>query len=235
MLSRAAEPNMPPTWRSRPFPEGSSAPFAARVGQLTNGADHRTVNGTADHASGPEQPDGPLEVVRRFEPRHGRTPGLQRQGRGVLHGPPQRGPWLAAARDCPPEVQRVFAALDQGGGHAHIRHEGWVTEEMNERRVAYLEDPAQLDPAKRAAGIDGLRPGDQPHRCRQAASRIIDPDAFAVAFVQGIEHPKVRGALEAPFDPDRSPVRSSCRSGICLARPVIGTARAGSLCRWTAI
>ena len=65
-------------------------------------------------------------------------------------------PWLAAARGCSPEVQRVFATLDQGGGHAHIRHEGWVTEEMNELRLRCLEDPAQLDTAKRAAGIDGL-------------------------------------------------------------------------------
>jgi hypothetical protein len=48
-------------------------------------------------------------------------------------------PWLAAARDCRPEVQRLFAALDQGGGHAHIRHEGWLTEETNRRRVAYLQ------------------------------------------------------------------------------------------------
>jgi hypothetical protein len=48
-------------------------------------------------------------------------------------------PWLAAARDRSPEVQRLFAALDQGRGHAHIRHEGWVTEEMSRRRVAHLD------------------------------------------------------------------------------------------------
>lgn len=80
----------------------------------------------------------------------------------------------AAASGWLPEVQRVFAALDQGGGHGHIRHEGWVTEEMNHRRVAYLEDPAQPDPVKRAAGIDGLRPGDQPHRCRQTAGTTAE-------------------------------------------------------------
>ncbi len=108
-------------------------------------------------------------------------------------------PWLAAARGCPPKVQRVFAALDKGGGHAHIRHEGWVTEEMNERRVAYLEDPAQLDPAKRAAGIDGMRSPEKLHRCREAASRITDPDTFAVAFARGIEHPLVRASLDAEF------------------------------------
>jgi len=32
---------------------------------------------------------------------------------------PER-PWLAAARDCPPEVQRVFAALDQDGPFATL-------------------------------------------------------------------------------------------------------------------
>jgi hypothetical protein len=96
-------------------------------------------------------------------------------------------------------VQRLFAALDQGGGHAHIRHEGWVTEGMNRRRVAYLEDPAQLDPAKRAAGIDGLSSFEKLHRCWKISSRITDPDAFAVAFARGIEQPMVRAALETEF------------------------------------
>jgi hypothetical protein len=73
------------------------------------------------------------------------------------------------------------------------------------RRVAYLEDPAQLDPEKRHLGIDGLRQNDQPHRCRSTATRITDPDAFATAFVRGVEHPKVREALDMPFDPARMP------------------------------
>jgi len=107
-------------------------------------------------------------------------------------------PWLSVARDCPAEVQRIFAALDQGGGHAHIRHEGWVTEEMNESRVRNLEDPAQLDPAKRAVGIDGVKLGDQPHQCGSVATRITDPEAFATAFARGIEHPDVRTALDSP-------------------------------------
>jgi hypothetical protein len=100
--------------------------------------------------------------------------------------------------------------------------------------VAYLEDPAQLDAAKRSAGIDGLKQGDQPHQCRQAATRIADPGAFAVAFARGIEHPKVRAALEAPLMLMRSPVRYSCRLRNCLARMVIGTARAGGLSQLTA-
>jgi hypothetical protein len=49
------------------------------------------------------------------------------------------------------------------------------------RRVAYLEDPAQLDPDKRRRGIDGLRSGGRHHICADLASRITDPDAFATS------------------------------------------------------
>jgi hypothetical protein len=80
-----------------------------------------------------------------------------------------------------------------------------VTEEASMRRAAYREDPAQLDQGKRDLGIDGLRQDDQPHRCRSTATRITDLDAFATAFARGIEHPKVREALDMAFDPDRTP------------------------------
>lgn len=114
-------------------------------------------------------------------------------------------PWLTIADSASPEARRIIAAIDAGGGHAHIRHEGSVTEEANMRRVAYLEDPAQLDPGRRYLGIDGLRQNDQPHRCRSTSTRITDPDAFATAFARGVVHPKVREALDMPFDPDRIP------------------------------
>lgn len=73
------------------------------------------------------------------------------------------------------------------------------------RRVAYREDPAQLDPAKRYLGIDALKPDDRPHRCGDAATRVTDPDAFTTAFAFGVEHPKVRAVLDTPFDSDRWP------------------------------
>jgi hypothetical protein len=147
-----------------------------------------------------------LEVVGRFEPRRAGLPEMSAgDAAAYLDARQAERPWLAAARDRSPEVQRLFAALDQGGGHAHIRHEGWVTEEMNRRRVAYLEDPAQLDPAKRAARIDGLLPGDQRHRCGSIATRIADPDAFAVAIARGAEHPDVRAALDTEFRERRVP------------------------------
>jgi len=143
------------------------------------------------------------EAVRRFEPRQA---GLPEAGDAAAYLETKQAerPWLGAARGCPPEVQRVFVALDHGGGHAHIRHEGWVTEEMNRRRVAYLEDPAQLDPDKRAAGIDGLKSSGS-HRCRASSSRITDADAFAEAFARGIEHPQVRAALDTEFTPKQVP------------------------------
>ena len=114
-------------------------------------------------------------------------------------------PWLGAGDKACPEAVRVIAAADAGEGHAHIRHEGWVTEERLMRRAAYLEDPAQLDPAKRATGIDGLSANDRRHFCADMATRIADPDAFATAFARGIEHPKVRAALDRPFDPEARP------------------------------
>lgn len=114
-------------------------------------------------------------------------------------------PWLTTADVASPETRRILAAADAGGGHAPIRHEGWVTEEASMRRVAYLEDPAQLDLGKRYLGIDGLRANDQPHRCASTSTRITDPDAFATAFARGVEHPKVREALDMPFDPVKAP------------------------------
>ena len=147
-----------------------------------------------------------LEAVGRFEPRGAGLPEMRTgDSAAYLDARLAARPWLAAARDRPPAVQRLFAALDQGGGHAHIRHEGWVTEEMNRRRVAYLEDPAQLDPAKRAAGIDGLKSPEGAHRGRNASSRITDPDMFAVAFARGIEHRAVRDALDTKFIPGQVP------------------------------
>ena len=77
-----------------------------------------------------------------FEPRRAGLPEVSiKDATAYLDKHHAERPWLSVARDCPPEVQRIFAALDQGGGHAHIRHEGWVTEEMNERRLRSLEDP----------------------------------------------------------------------------------------------
>lgn len=114
-------------------------------------------------------------------------------------------PWLTMADRATPEARRIIAALDQGGGHGHIRHEGWVTEDANLRRAAYLEDPAQLDEVKRLRGIDGLKPNDKKHICGRFSTRITDPDAFATAFARGVERPEVQRALKRTYNPEERP------------------------------
>lgn len=114
-------------------------------------------------------------------------------------------PWLETARRASPEARRIIVAADRGGGHGHIRHEGWATEQANMRRVAYLEDPAQLDPDKRRRGIDGLRPGGRYHACGGLTSRITDPDAYATALARGAENPGISTALSTPYNRDRHP------------------------------
>jgi hypothetical protein len=114
-------------------------------------------------------------------------------------------PWLAATDGASPEARRIIVAMDAAGIHPQIRHEGWVSEEANRRRVTYLEDPAQLDPAKRNQGIDGIKPNDKPHWCAAISTRIADPDAFATAFARGVERPQVQEALATSFDPGSRP------------------------------
>jgi hypothetical protein len=114
-------------------------------------------------------------------------------------------PWLAMTDRACPEARRIIAAMDLAGVHPHIRHEGWVSEEANRRRVTHREDPAQLDPEKRALSVDGLRPNDKRHRCAGIATRITDPDAFATAFTRGVEHPDVRKALDMVFNQGAMP------------------------------
>jgi hypothetical protein len=48
-----------------------------------------------------------------------------------------------------PEAARIIAATDAAGGHAHIRHEGWVTEEDNRRRVAQILAKREGEPRMR--------------------------------------------------------------------------------------
>jgi hypothetical protein len=149
----------------------------------------------ADQATEPS--DG--GVLERFEPSRAGLPEVSYEGAAAyIETHLADRPWLAAIRTCSRDVQRVFVALDQGHGHAHIRHDSWVTEEMNERRVRNLEDPAQLNQSKREARIDAFKAGDQPHRCGDIATRITNPEAFATAFARGVEHPEVRAALDSP-------------------------------------
>jgi hypothetical protein len=142
------------------------------------------------------------DALQRFEPSRVGLPEVSHTDAATYIDEHQADrPWLAQARDCSPDAQRVIVALDQGHGHAHIRHEGWVTEEMNERRVRNLEDPAQLDPEKREAHVDAFKAGSQSHWCGSIATRITNPEAFATAFAGGVEQTDVRAALDStgPF------------------------------------
>ena len=194
--------------RERGAPEAAAGELALRQRveprsrtECAADLEQRAVSGWAQ-----DRMDAPALDLRRFEPKRAGLPEVSAgEAAAYLDTHRVERPWLAAACGCPPEVQRIFAALDQGGGHAHIRHEGWVTEEMNQRRVAYLEDPAQLDATKRATGIDGVASGDQLHRCGSFATRITDPVAFAFAVTRAVEHPDVRAALEADFKERRAP------------------------------
>jgi len=165
----------------------------------------------ADQAETDQGPEASIaDVLERFDPRRAGLPEVSREDAAAyIEEHMADRPWLALVRDCSPDAQRVFVALDQGGGHAHIRHDGWVTEEMNERRVKNLEDPAQLDLEKREAHLDGIKGGNQSHRCGVLATRITDPEAFATAVARAAEHPDVRAALDStgPFSvPVRLPI-----------------------------
>jgi hypothetical protein len=146
------------------------------------------------------------ESLVRFEPKRAGLPDVSKDDANH-YIESQRGdrPWLNSARHERPEVQQVFAALDQGSGHAHIRHEGWTSAEKSQLRVQYLHDPAQLDPVKRADGKDGLLPGDKKHYCGAMSTAIRDPSAFAIAFARGTAHPDVRRALNTAPGKDYEP------------------------------
>ncbi|WP_329483058.1 hypothetical protein OG555_12790 [Kribbella sp. NBC_01484] len=110
-------------------------------------------------------------------------------------------PWLKPVADSSREVQRIFVSIDQGNGHAHLRHGPMGDDKLYADRVAFLQDPAQLDAVKREAGVDGLNPGKR-HYCGAEATRIHDAMAFVAAFAGAIEHPTVQRALNTPPDGD---------------------------------
>jgi hypothetical protein len=150
--------------------------------------------------------EAPRAELGRFDPERAGLPSMSLEAAAkYIEQHRTARPWLAKAAEASPEAGRIIAAMDSTHGHGQIRHEGWVTEEANERRAAYLEDPAQLDLEKRNLSIDGIRQNNQLHRCRSTATRIADPDAFATAFARGVEHPKVREALDMAYDSDKQP------------------------------
>jgi hypothetical protein len=176
--------------------QADAGPWDADPGGVGQDAANPADADAADADQAAEPSDG--GVLKRFEPSRAGLPDVSHaDAAAYIDEHEAERPWLATAHNCSSDAQRVIVALDQGHGHAHIRHEGWVTEEMNERRVRNLEDPAQLNQSRREAGIDGLTLRELPHRCGDVASRIFDPDAFAVAFARGVERSDVRAALDS--------------------------------------
>jgi hypothetical protein len=87
--------------------------------------------------------EAPRSELGRFDPqRAGLPPTILDAAANYVDQHRTARPWLAMADAASPEACRIIAALDAGGSHGHIRHEGWVTEEASMRRAAYREDPA---------------------------------------------------------------------------------------------
>lgn len=186
----------------------------------------------------------PREVLARFDPVcAGLSEISEDEAREYIKLNSDQRPWLTSAKDCDPAVQRVIAAMDRGQGHALERHEGYADDDKLMRRVTALEDPAQLDPDKRVAGIDGCKPGHQNHLCGDTATAIQDPVAFATAFARGVEHPDTQWALQAQYRPGWRPGQVSLRVDDLLGadghryctgfglEPVGGSRRAAQDCR----
>lgn len=158
-----------------------------------------TGNGPDDPPNNGPGPDADADEPFSFDPRRAGLEDITaEEAVAYIAANKVDRPWLAAAEGQHPQVQRVYAALDKGQGHAIPRHDDYGSNEMYERRVQYLEDPAQLDDAKRSAGIDGCKPGDKKHYCAEYATRIHDATTFATAFARAVEIPAVRAALETP-------------------------------------
>lgn len=152
------------------------------------------------------KPDTPRAELERFDPRRGGLAEISTDEAAdyIANADLEQKPWLAPAMDAAPQSKRVLAALDTGDGHAPQRHEGWIRPAMTHDRSAKLVDPAVPNPEDRAPGKDAYK--GKTHACGIDATSIVDPDAFAVAYVRAIEHPKVSAILDGPFDPEKGRV-----------------------------
>lgn len=117
-------------------------------------------------------------------------------------------PWLEPAAGRDPLVQYVYVARDLAGGHDLRRHEGHRGDDGQADRALRHMDPAHgTDAPAYLSSTDALRGGDtlpdsnrarraEQHFCGTYATRISDPDAYAVAVARTYEHPEVRRALD---------------------------------------
>lgn len=152
----------------------------------------------------PDERDTPRAALERFRPeRAGLEPMTLAEADAHIAAYAGERPCLRPAVDASPGARIVLASADKGRGHALERHEGAVTPDQTDRRVRFLEDPAvTADP--RTPGEDRYKPTR--HKCGVYATRIADPDAFAVCLARAVEHPLVRSVLDGGYDPDDQPV-----------------------------
>lgn len=153
-----------------------------------------------DRVDAPGRVDTPSEALRRFRPERARLAPLSpAEADAYIRTCRAENPAVRAIEKASPEARGLLVALIKGRGHAVERHEGGVTSTQTDRRVRLLEDPAITDDALRASSRDAYKPGR--HKCGAYATRIADPDAFAVCAARTIEHPLVRAVLDRPYDP----------------------------------
>lgn len=153
-----------------------------------------------DRVDVPGQGDTPGEALRRFRPERARLASVSpAEADAYIARYRAENPAVQAIEKASPEARGLLVALIKGRGHAVERHEGGVTSRQTDRRVRFLEDPAIIDDAVRASSRDAYKPGR--HKCGAYATRIADPDAFAVCAARTIDHPLVRAVLDRPYDP----------------------------------
>lgn len=146
----------------------------------------------------------PREVIERFDPSRAGLPApTANEAVEYVAANAEQRPWLAAALGRSSAVQRIVASIDLGKGHFLERHGPFADEAKLQGRVTRLEDPAQLDDAKRAAAVDAYV--DRRHACPDTATAVTDLDAFVTLFARAVEHPLVGQALNTPFDPESRP------------------------------
>jgi hypothetical protein len=145
-LRRVPPPELRAVERPRPMaapPERlapADRPSAPRIREETAERRAASAPGQRDPWDGNRQgTDRIPDSLTRFEPKRAGLPDVSRDDANhyieTKHGD---RPWLNSARHERPEVQQVFAALDQATGHAHIRHEGWLSAEKSQLRVCSI-------------------------------------------------------------------------------------------------
>lgn len=119
-------------------------------------------------------------------------------------------PMVSVVDNADPLVQKVYIDQLRAGGHQAERHDSWNDDlAQAERARLRLDTASPTEDLKYWRGSDALEGQDRFHFCAAHATRIHDPVAFTVATARLLEHPKVKAALERPYQPGFQPQRIS--------------------------